>query len=143
MVQNSFFFSIKEVNNFFIPNYIDIIPKQCTKISYKRTWTSLMTQQKVEMTEWLNDQRISHVAYASNFNQILFYNFITWEPSINKFHFFKGGRGVTNWGRIGDVNYGRVLFHLDDLCWTVLHIVWSWFHEFLCRFPIWILNGRC
>ena len=78
--------------------------------------------------------------YSTKF---LFYNFMRWEPSINKLHFFKGGGGVTNWGRIDNVNYGRVLFHLDDLCWTVLHIVWSWFYEFLCRFPIWILNGRC
>ena len=39
--KTGFFFSVKKVNNIFIPNYRDIIPKYHTKMSYKRTWTSL------------------------------------------------------------------------------------------------------
>ena len=48
LVQNSFFFSVKKVNNIFIPTYCDLIPKQRTKISYKRTWTSLNKKRHVK-----------------------------------------------------------------------------------------------
>ena len=38
--KTGFFFSVKKVNNIFIPNCCDIIPKWCKKILYKKRWTS-------------------------------------------------------------------------------------------------------
>ena len=42
--------------------------------------------------------------------------------------------------------YWKNLFklrHSNDQSWTMFHISWSWWHDFQCKYPLWILKRKC